>query len=120
MIALLGCGNVVLKVIYNTLLIPRLGQAGIALGTSLMYATTDAFFLAALIYYGIGLDLKVIVKGLALGAGLGAFVLIIAYAVKAATQSASAQVITVGVFAAGLPYLVYRSRKLRTLLLPGI
>ncbi len=119
-IALLGCGNVVLKVIYNTLLIPRLGQAGIALGTSLMYATTDAFFLAALIYYGIGLDLKVIVKGLALGAGLGVLVLIIAYAVKAATQSASAQVITVGVFAAGLPYLVYRSRKLRTLLLPGI
>jgi putative peptidoglycan lipid II flippase len=118
-VAFLGCGNVVLKVLYNTLLIPTLGQTGIALGTSLMYATTDVFFLAALFYYGIRLDLRVMLKGLAFGAGLGGLVLIISLAAKIVTRSPSVQVFSVAVCVAGLSYVVYRSRGLRSLLSLG-
>jgi len=119
-IALLGCGNVVLKVIYNTLLIPLFGHAGIALGTSLMYATTDALFLGALLYYGIGLDVRVLTKALSVGAGLGVCVLLTAFAVDAITRSPVLRVSAVGALTAALALLVYRSPKLRALLLPGM
>ena len=119
-IAVLGCGNVILKVIYNTLLMPAFGQAGIALGTSLMYATTDVFFLVALFYYGVGLNIKVMMKGLMVGATLGAMVFLVILAAKAVTPSASGRVLLVAAVVAGVASVFYRSRRLRTLLLPGV
>lgn len=119
-IALLGCGNVILKVIYNALLMPRFGQAGIAFGTSLMYATTDVFFLVALLYYGVGLNVKVMARGLVVGASLGTLMFLVVLAAKVMAPSALAQILSVGAATGGLAYVVYRSRRLRTLLLPSI
>lgn len=51
--ALIGC---VAKIVGNVLLVPALGVNGIALGTTLVYASTALFFWYALIVRGMGQD----------------------------------------------------------------
>ena len=117
-IALLGCGNVLLKVVYNTLLIPVLGHRGIALGTSLMYATTDLLFIIVLAYYGVVLDLKAIMRSLAVGIMLGVLIFLLAVVAKSATQDAFVRVCSVAVCAAVMGYGLLRSPKLHRLVMP--
>ncbi len=119
-IAILGLGNVVLKLAYNALLMPRLGQAGIALGTSLMYATTDALFVGALLYFGVRLETRTVLRSIVVGASAGVVIAVATMAAKAATTSAPVRVLLVLITAAALSYLTFRIPGIRRMLLPAL
>ena len=119
-IAILGVANVVFKLTYNALLMPRLGQAGIAMGTSLMYATMDALFVGALFYFGVRLDSRTVLRSIAIGASAGVLIAVATTLAKAATTSASVRVLLVVTAGAALSYLTYRIPGIRQLLLPAL
>jgi len=119
MIALLGATNVLLKIAYNWLLIPYLGHAGIAFGTSLMYATTDVLFVVLLLRAGVRFDLKSLLLSFGVGLGLSAVMLSAALGVQLLGIDASVAAlgaVTGGVVAA---YFLYRWRRLRSLVFVG-
>ncbi len=107
-IAVLGFGNILLKLAYNSLLIPILGHAGIALATSLMYLTTDLLFVLALLHYGVRLDVRKVTKSLALGVLLGIAVVGGVLAGRIAHLEPGTQLMIGVACGLGLGVLVYR------------
>ncbi len=81
-----------LKVVLNSLLIPRFGHQGIAVASSITYLITDLVFVAALWWYGIRFRLRTIASAATSGIAMGAVVILAAYIARLMTVSYVGQI----------------------------
>ena len=118
-IGLLGCLNVGLKLLLNSLLIPLLAHQGIALASSLMYLITDGAFVLLLWRAGIRVRLRVLLTALLAGTFAGLAIVGAAHVSDWFSWSALAE-LAMGAVGGLLAILVmYRLGVLRRLLEEG-
>jgi putative peptidoglycan lipid II flippase len=70
-IGMLGCFNVLLKLVLNKLLIPVFAHQGIALATTMMYFITDVAFIFVLWRAGVRLSVRLLTIAVVSGAFIG-------------------------------------------------
>jgi len=107
-IAILGCSNVVLKVLLNKLLIPILAQQGIALASTIMYLVTDVLFIIALWRLGVRFSVRLVSIAVTSGALIGLAAVASAKAVALLAWPVGSQLLIGGVMAVVAALLSYR------------